>query len=103
VRLSYRDEKVIMGMGKLCSKTQVQGIYSTHRTATERENLKIWARDSLVMRRGVLRHRERERHGACCRDSILYRLVLAYFMAHDHWASQHNITIMYPGHFPALT
>jgi len=23
-------------------------------------------------------------------------------MAHDHWASQHNITIMYPGHFPAL-
>jgi hypothetical protein len=37
-----------------------------------------------------------------CRDSILYRLVLAYFMAHDHWASQHNITIMYPGHFPAL-
>jgi len=37
-----------------------------------------------------------------CRDSILYRLVLAYFMAHDHWASQHNITIMYPGHFPTL-
>jgi hypothetical protein len=29
-----------------------------------------------------------------CRDSILYRLVLAYFMAHDNWASQHNITIM---------
>jgi len=29
-----------------------------------------------------------------CRDSILYRLVLAYFMAHDDWASQHNITIM---------
>jgi hypothetical protein len=29
-----------------------------------------------------------------CRDSILYRLVLAYFTAHDHWASQHNITIM---------
>jgi hypothetical protein len=27
---------------------------------------------------------------------------LAYFTAHDHWASQHNITIMYPGHFPAL-
>jgi hypothetical protein len=37
-----------------------------------------------------------------CRDSILYRLVEAYFMAHDHWASQCNITIMYPGHFPAL-
>jgi len=31
---------------------------------------------------------------ARCRDSILYRLVLAYFMAHDNWASQHNITIM---------
>jgi len=29
-----------------------------------------------------------------CRDSILYRLVLAYFTAHDDWASQHNITIM---------
>jgi hypothetical protein len=29
-----------------------------------------------------------------CRDSILYRLVLAYFTAHDNWASQHNITIM---------
>jgi len=40
--------------------------------------------------------------GKRCRDSILYRLVLAYFTAHDHWASQHNITIMYPGHFPAL-
>jgi len=37
-----------------------------------------------------------------CRDSILYRLVLAYFTAHNHWASQHNITTMYPGHFPAL-
>jgi hypothetical protein len=37
-----------------------------------------------------------------CRDSILYRLVLAYFTAHDHWASQCNITIMYPGHFPTL-
>jgi hypothetical protein len=37
-----------------------------------------------------------------CRDSILYRLVLAYFTAHDHWASQCNITIMYSGHFPAL-
>jgi hypothetical protein len=31
---------------------------------------------------------------ARCRDSILYRLVLAYFTAHDNWASQHNITIM---------
>jgi hypothetical protein len=41
VRLSYRDEKAIMSMGKLCSKTQAQGIYSTHRTATERENLGI--------------------------------------------------------------
>jgi hypothetical protein len=39
---------------------------------------------------------------ACCRDSILYRLVEAYFTAHDHWASQCNITIMYPGHFPTL-
>jgi len=29
-----------------------------------------------------------------CRDSILYRPVLAYFTAHDNWASQHNITIM---------
>jgi len=61
VRLNYRDEKAIMGMGKLCSKTRAQGIYSTHRTATERENLGIWARDSLVMRRGALRHGERER------------------------------------------
>jgi hypothetical protein len=35
-------------------------------------------------------------HSACirCRDSILYRLVLAYFTAHNDWASQHNITIM---------
>jgi hypothetical protein len=64
VRLSYRDEKVIMGMGKLCSKTQAQGIYSTCRTATERENLGIWARDSLVMRRGALRRGECKRHGA---------------------------------------
>jgi hypothetical protein len=30
-----------------------------------------------------------------CRDLILYRLILAYFMAHDNWASQHNITIMF--------
>jgi hypothetical protein len=29
-----------------------------------------------------------------CRDSILYRLVLAYFTTHDDWASQCNITIM---------
>jgi hypothetical protein len=29
-----------------------------------------------------------------CRDSILYRLILGYFTAHDHWASQHNITVM---------
>jgi hypothetical protein len=29
-----------------------------------------------------------------CRDSILYRLVLAHFTAHDDWASWHNITIM---------
>jgi len=29
-----------------------------------------------------------------CRDSILYRLVLAYFTAHDNWASQHNVTIV---------
>jgi len=53
-----------MGLGKLCSKTQARGIYSTCRTATERENLRIWARDSLVMRRGALRHRECERRGA---------------------------------------
>jgi hypothetical protein len=65
VRLSYRDEKAIMGMGKLCSETQVRGIYSTRRTATERENLGIWARDSLVTRRGALRRRECKRHGAC--------------------------------------
>jgi len=44
-----------------------------------------------------------------CRDSILYRLVLAYFMAHDDWASQHNITIMCRAiphimhNFPAMT
>jgi hypothetical protein len=55
---------------KLCSKTLARGIYSTHRTATERENLGIWARDSLVMRKGALRRvrgkcGECERHGAC--------------------------------------
>jgi len=44
-----------------------------------------------------------------CRDSILYRLVLANFMAHDDWASQHNITIMCRAiphimcSFPAIT
>jgi len=52
-------------MGKLCSKTQVRGIYSTCRTATERENLRIWARDSLATREGALRCGERERRGAC--------------------------------------
>jgi hypothetical protein len=35
--------------------TRVRGIYSTRRTATERENLRMWARDSLVMREGALR------------------------------------------------
>jgi hypothetical protein len=29
-----------------------------------------------------------------CRDSILYRLILGHFTAHDNWASWHNITIM---------
>jgi len=44
-----------------------------------------------------------------CRDSILYRLVLAYFTTHDDWASQRNITIMcraiphIMGSFPAIT
>jgi hypothetical protein len=51
-------------MGKLCSKTRARGIYSTRRTATERENLGIWARDSLAMREGALRHGECERRGA---------------------------------------
>jgi hypothetical protein len=51
-------------MGKLCSKTRARGIYSTHRTATERGNLGIWARDSLAMREGAQRRGERERHGA---------------------------------------
>jgi hypothetical protein len=45
-------------------------MYSTHRTATERENPGIWARDSLVMRKGALRRArgkcgEHERHSAC--------------------------------------
>jgi hypothetical protein len=45
----------------------------------------------------------------CCRDSILYRLVLAYLMAHDNWSSQHNITVMCRAilhimcSFPAIT
>jgi len=51
-------------MGKLCSKTRARGIYSTCRTATERENLGIWARDSLATRKSGLRHGERERCGA---------------------------------------
>jgi hypothetical protein len=50
---------------KLCSKTWAQDIFSTCRTATERENLGIWARDSLVTRKGALRCREYERHGTC--------------------------------------
>jgi hypothetical protein len=37
----------------------------TCRTASERENLRIWARDSLVTRKGALRHRECERCGVC--------------------------------------
>jgi hypothetical protein len=53
-----------MGMGKLCSKTRARGIYSTRRTATERENLGIWARDSLAMREGAQRRGECERHSA---------------------------------------
>jgi hypothetical protein len=50
-----------------------------------------------------------ESGGLRCRDSILYRLVLAYFMAHDDWASPHNITIMCRAiphimrSFPAIT
>jgi len=64
VRLDYRDGKAVLNMGKLCSKTRAQGIYSTHRTATERENLGIWARDSLATREGALRRGERKRRGA---------------------------------------
>jgi len=52
-------------MGKLCSKTRARGIFSTRRTATERENLGIWARDSLATRKSVLRRGERERRSAC--------------------------------------
>jgi len=55
---------------KLCSKTWARGKYSTHRTATERENLRSWARDSLVMRKGALRRacgkcRECKRRSSC--------------------------------------
>jgi len=64
VRLDYRDDKAVLGMGKLCSMTQARDIYSTRRTATERENLRIWARDSLATREGAQRHGERERHNA---------------------------------------
>jgi hypothetical protein len=60
VRLDYRDEKAVKGTGKLCSKTRVRDIYSTHRTATERENLGIWAR-VLATREGAQRRGERER------------------------------------------
>jgi len=42
-------------------------------------------------RESVMKHNGTQE---CCRDSIFYRLILAYFMAHDNWASQHNITIM---------
>jgi hypothetical protein len=42
---------------KLCSKTQARAIYSTCRTATERENLGIWARDSLTTRKGCSKAR----------------------------------------------
>jgi hypothetical protein len=62
-------------MGKLCSKTRAQGIFSTHRTATERENLGIWARDSLAMRKSALRRRERERRGA--RYGLYARVVVS--------------------------
>jgi hypothetical protein len=51
-------------MGKLCSKTRARDIYSTRRTATERENLGIWARDSLATREGAQRRGEHERRGA---------------------------------------
>jgi hypothetical protein len=64
VRLDYRDEKAVLGMGKLCSKTRARDIYSTCRTATERENLGIWARDSLATREGAQGHVEHERRGA---------------------------------------
>jgi len=78
VRLDYRDEKVVLGMGKLCSKTQARGIYSTHRTATERENLGIWARDSLAMKEGAQRRRERKRCSA--RYGLYARVVVSMDM-----------------------
>jgi transcriptional regulator NrdR family protein len=62
-------------MGKLCSKTRARGIYSTHRTATERENLGIWARDSLATRKSALRRRECERCGA--RYGLYARVVMS--------------------------
>jgi hypothetical protein len=62
-------------MGKLCSKIRARGIYSTRRTATERGNLGIWARDSLAMREGALRRRERERRGA--RYGLYARVVVS--------------------------
>jgi len=62
-------------MGKLCSKTRARGIYLTHRTATERENLGIWARDSLATREGALRCGERERYGA--RYGLYARVVVS--------------------------
>jgi hypothetical protein len=62
-------------LGKLCSKTRARGIYSTHRTANERENLGIWARDSLAMREGALRHGEHERRGA--RYGLYARVVVS--------------------------
>jgi len=57
----------------------------------------------------VVRRPWLENRSLRCRDSILYRLVLAYFMAHNNWASQHNITIMCRAiphimcSFPAIT
>jgi hypothetical protein len=62
-------------MGKLCSKTRARGIHSTRRTATERENLGIWARDSLATREGALRRGERERRGA--RFGLYARVVVS--------------------------
>jgi hypothetical protein len=74
VRLGYRDEKVFNEYRrKLCSKTWARGIYLTHRTATKRENLGIWARDSLIMRKGALRCMCR-RHGECKRHGVCYGL-----------------------------
>jgi len=77
VRLDYRDGKAVLGMGKLCSKTQVRGIYSTHRTATERENLGIWARDSLAMREGA------QKRGECKRRGVHYDLHVQVIVSAD--------------------